>query len=157
MQTLKLQWKKLSPSAQIPALQTGGAACFDLVACLAEPLTLAAGDVHLIPTGLAVAIPEGYEMQVRARSGLAAKHGFTLVNGIGTIDSDYRGEIKVISTLLKTGATLTIQPGDRIAQACLAPTYKVEHLEVESLDETARGAGGFGSTGGSATLAQGGN
>lgn len=147
MNTLQLQWKKLSPQAQIPAAQTAGAACFDLVACLEAPLEFKAGEVLLIPTGLAAAIPQGFEMQVRARSGLAAKHGFTLVNGIGTIDSDYRGEIKIIATLVKAGASLVIQPGDRIAQACLAPTFAVQHQEVSELDETARGAGGFGSTG----------
>ena len=132
MQKLQIQWKKLSPKALIPAIQTEGAACFDLVACLDAPLEIKTGEVHLIPTGLAVSIPAGYEMQVRARSGLAAKHGFCLVNGIGTIDSDYRGEI---------------QPGDRIAQACLAPTFAVQHQEVSELDSTVRGAGGFGSTG----------
>lgn len=150
MQKLNLQWKKLSPKAQIPAIQTEGAACFDLIACLDAPLEIKTGEVHLIPTGLAVAIPAGYEMQVRARSGLAAKHGFCLVNGIGTIDSDYRGEIKVISSILKSNTTLVIQPGDRIAQACLAPTFAVQHQEVSELDSTARGAGGFGSTGVSA-------
>lgn len=147
MQTLTLEWKKLSPNAQIPKLQTAGAACFDLVACMDAPLEIKSGEVHLIPTGLAVAIPSGYEMQVRARSGLAAKHGFCLVNGIGTIDSDYRGEIKIIASLLKSNTVLTIQPGDRIAQACLAPTFQVEHKEVSELDSTERGAGGFGSTG----------
>jgi dUTP pyrophosphatase len=155
MQKISLQWKKLSPQAQIPVAQTQGAACFDLCACLESPLVIHAGEVHLIPTGLAAAIPEGFEMQVRARSGLAAKYGFMLVNGIGTIDSDYRGEIKVISTLIKSGARLVINHGDRIAQACLAPTFSVEHIEAETLSETARGTGGFGSTGVSTSSAQG--
>jgi len=144
---LELKWKKLNPAAQIPATQTSGAACFDLVATMDEAVILSSGKIELIPTGLAAEIPPGYEMQVRARSGLAAKHGFILVNGIGTIDSDYRGEIKIIATLVKENTVLKISSGDRIAQACLAPTYATEHIQVEELSETDRGEGGFGSTG----------
>ena len=143
---LILKWKKLDEKAKIPCAQSAGAACFDLSACLDQPLTLKKGEVFAVPTGLAVEIPEGYEMQVRARSGLAFKHGLTLVNGIGTIDSDYRGEIKVLVTLLQD-AELVVKPGDRIAQALVAPVLRVIHVAEESLSSTERGAGGFGSTG----------
>ncbi len=141
-----LRWKKLNSKALIPKVATAGAACFDLCAALDAPMTIKRGQVNAIPTGLAVEIPQGFEMQVRARSGLAFKHGFTLVNGIGTIDSDYRGEIKVLATLLSQDE-LIIQPGDRIAQALISPVPQIQHLEVEELDSTQRGAGGFGSTG----------
>jgi dUTP pyrophosphatase len=145
---LTLKWKKLQFSAQIPAAATKGAACFDLVACFpeSESYVVEHGSVCAVPTGLAVEIPQGYEMQIRARSGLAAKQGICLVNGIGTIDSDYRGELKILLTRLIPG-NLTIRPGDRIAQALLSVVPEVQHLEVESLSSTERGQGGFGSTG----------
>ena len=146
MATVSLKWKKLNASAQVPKLQSAGAACFDLTATLDAPLTLKKGKVVAVPTGLSVEIPEGYEMQVRARSGLAFKHGLTLVNGIGTIDSDYRGELKVLVTLLQD-EELVINNGDRIAQALIAPVLRVVHEEVTDLSSTERGAGGFGSTG----------
>ncbi len=145
-QAVTLKWKKLHSNAQIPFKASSGAACFDLVAALDAPLTIKPGVVTAIPTGLAVEIPEGYELQVRARSGLAFKHGFTLVNGIGTIDADYRGEIKVIATLL-SDKELVVNSGDRIAQALVAEVLPVVHVEVKDLSETERGAGGFGSTG----------
>ncbi len=145
-QAVTLKWKKLNPKAQIPFKASSGAACFDLVATLDAPLTLKPGVVTAIPTGLAVEIPEGYELQVRARSGLAFKHGLTLVNGIGTIDADYRGEIKVITALL-ADKELVIHSGDRIAQALVAEVLPVLHMEVTELSDTERGAGGFGSTG----------
>lgn len=141
-----LKWKKLSAEAKIPVKASAGAACFDLHACLSVPMTLKPGTISAVPTALAVEIPEGYELQVRARSGLALKHGLTLVNGIGTIDSDYRGEIKVIVTLLGE-KELSIQNGDRIAQALVAEVIPVTHVEATELADTERGAGGFGSTG----------
>jgi dUTP pyrophosphatase len=144
--TIELKWKKLHPKAELPALATSGAACFDLRASLDEPLLVQPGEVVLIPTGLAVEIPAGYEMQIRSRSGLAAKNGFMLVNGIGTIDADYRGEIKAIATVVKKEA-LTIHHGDRICQALIAPVLRVFHTEVQELSDTVRGEQGFGSTG----------
>lgn len=141
---ITLKWKKVSPQAQIPKMQSQGAACFDLSA--SEDMVVEPGKVTLIPTGLSVEIPEGYELQVRARSGLAAKSGLALVNGIGTIDSDYRGEIKVIGIVLGS-QPLTVKAGDRIAQALVSPVLRVQHVEVQDLSSTERGVGGFGSTG----------
>jgi dUTP pyrophosphatase len=143
---ITLKWKRLRATAQIPKKQSAGAACFDLCADLSAPMTVEPGKVVAIPTGLAVEIPLGFELQVRARSGLAFKNGLCLVNGIGTIDSDYRGELKVIVTILG-GAPLTINHGDRIAQALVAPVLEVNHIEAVELSDTERGAGGFGSTG----------
>ncbi len=128
----------------LPAYATGGAAGMDVVS--AEALTLAPGARHAVATGFAMAIPEGYEVQVRPRSGLALKHGVTCVNSPGTIDSDYRGEVKVILANLGS-APFEIARGDRIAQLVPAPVPHAVLDEVESLDDTARGAGGFGSTG----------
>ncbi|MBA3068850.1 MAG: dUTP diphosphatase [Hyphomonas sp.] len=132
----------------LPAYETAGSAGMDVRAAVSEdaPMVLKPGERALVPTGLSVAIPEGYEIQVRPRSGLAAKHGLTCLNTPGTIDSDYRGEIKVI--LINLGAeAFTIQRGERIAQLVLAPVTRLAWAEVDTLDETARGAGGFGSTG----------
>jgi dUTP pyrophosphatase len=113
----------------------------------AEDVTLEPGMRHAVATGLAVAIPEGYEIQVRPRSGLALKHGISVPNTPGTIDSDYRGELKVI--MINHGAEpFAIHRGDRVAQLVLAPVTRARWVEVEQLDETARGEGGFGSTGG---------
>ncbi|MCA8900641.1 MAG: dUTP diphosphatase [Hyphomonas sp.] len=133
---------------QLPAYETEGSAGMDVRAAVpeGEPMVLAPGERAMVPTGLSVAIPLGYEIQVRPRSGLAAKHGLTCLNTPGTIDSDYRGEIKVI--LINLGAeAFTIARGERIAQLVLAPVTQLAWEEVETLDETARGAGGFGSTG----------
>jgi dUTP pyrophosphatase len=127
-----------------PAYATPGAAGMDVVA--AEALTLAPGARHAVATGFAMAIPEGYEVQVRPRSGLALKHGVTCLNTPGTIDSDYRGEVKVILANLGS-EPFAIARGDRIAQLVPAPVQRAVLTEVESLDETQRGAGGFGSTG----------
>ena len=127
-----------------PAYATDGAAGMDVVA--AEDVTLAPGARHAVATGFAMAIPEGYEVQVRPRSGLALKHGVTCLNTPGTIDSDYRGEVKVILANLGD-APFPIRRGDRIAQLVPAPVQRATLTEVESLDETARGVGGFGSTG----------
>ncbi len=129
----------------LPTYATSGAAGMDVVA--AEDVTLAPGARHPVATGLALAIPQGYEMQVRPRSGLALKHGITVPNTPGTIDSDYRGELKVI--LINHGAEpFAIARGDRVAQLVLAPVVQAAWDEVAELDDTARGAGGFGSTGG---------
>lgn len=129
----------------LPAYATAGAAGMDLLA--AESVTLAPGGRHAVATGLSLAIPEGYEIQVRPRSGLALKHGISVPNTPGTIDSDYRGELKVI--LINHGAEpFVIARGDRVAQIVLAPVVRAAWNEVASLDETARGTGGFGSTGG---------
>ena len=127
-----------------PAYATAGAAGMDVVA--AEELTLAPGARHAIATGFALAIPEGYEVQVRPRSGLALKHGVTCLNTPGTIDSDYRGEVKVILANLGD-APFPIRRGDRIAQLVPAAVTRVTLTDVAELDDTARGAGGFGSTG----------
>lgn len=133
----------------LPEYATEGAAGMDVVA--AEDLDLMPGQRHAVATGFKVAIPQGYEIQVRPRSGLALKHGISLPNTPGTIDSDYRGELKVI--LVNLGAEdFAIARGDRIAQLVLAPVTLAAWQEVDDLDDTARGAGGFGSTGGHARL-----
>ncbi len=129
----------------LPVYATAGAAGMDVVS--AEDVTIAPGMRHAVATGLAIAIPEGYEIQVRPRSGLALKHGITVPNTPGTIDSDYRGELKVI-LINHGGADFAIRRGDRVAQLVLAPVTRASWREVETLDETARGTGGFGSTGG---------
>jgi dUTP pyrophosphatase len=128
----------------LPAYATAGAAGMDVVA--AEDLTLAPGSRHAVATGFAMAIPEGYEVQVRPRSGLALKYGITCLNTPGTIDSDYRGEVKVILANLGN-APFSVVRGERIAQLVPAPVQRAVLDEVESLGETARGGGGFGSTG----------
>ena len=128
----------------LPSYASTGAAGMDVVA--AESLTLAPGARHAVATGFAIAIPEGYEVQVRPRSGLALKHGITCLNTPGTIDSDYRGEVKVILANLGD-APFEVVRGERIAQLVPAPVLKAAFIEVEALDDTARGGGGFGSTG----------
>jgi len=140
------------PHAQdlpLPAYETAGAAGMDLRAAVPEdaPLVLKPGARTMAPTGLAFAVPPGFEAQVRPRSGLAAKAGITCLNTPGTIDSDYRGEVKVILANLGD-EDFVIRRGDRIAQLVIAPVAQAAWSEVASLDETARGAGGFGSTGG---------
>ncbi|MFN4114171.1 MAG: dUTP diphosphatase [Sphingomonadaceae bacterium] len=130
---------------ELPDYATAGAAGMDVVS--AEDLVLAPGACHAVATGLAMAIPPGYEIQVRPRSGLALKHGITVPNTPGTIDSDYRGELRVI--LINHGpGPFAIARGDRVAQLVLAPVTRAVWQEVAQLDDTARGAGGFGSTGG---------
>ena len=134
---------------ELPLYATDGAAGMDVLS--AEDVTLAPGMRHAVATGLAVAIPPGYEIQVRPRSGLALKHGVSVPNTPGTIDSDYRGEVKVI--LINFGAEpFEIRRGDRVAQLVLAPVTRGRWAVVDELDETERGAGGFGSTGGHVTL-----
>ena len=132
----------------LPAYQTAHAAGLDLLAAVPEnaPLALAQGKHAMVPTGLAIALPEGFEAQVRPRSGLAAKHGVTVLNSPGTIDADYSGEIQVILINHSTEA-FTIRRGERIAQMVIAPVIQAELVAVASLSDTDRGSGGFGSTG----------
>ena len=130
----------------LPAYATTGAAGLDLLAAVADEVTLAPGERRLIPTGLAIALPPGYELQVRPRSGLALKHGIVLPNSPGTVDEDYRGELQVI-VMNAGGEPFTVTRGMRIAQAVLAPVVRIGWTEVDELPGTERGAGGFGSTG----------
>ncbi len=130
----------------LPFYASAGAAGMDLHACMNEDITLQPQAVTMIPTGLAIALPQGYEAQIRSRSGLAAKHGVFALNSPGTVDSDYRGEIKVILANFSQ-EPFTVQPGTRIAQMVVARHETVEWRVSETLDETERGEGGFGSTG----------
>jgi dUTP pyrophosphatase len=145
-QKVEVRVKRLNHGAglALPAYATSGAAGMDI--CAAESLNLRAGKRHAVATGFAFAIPDGYEVQVRPRSGLALKHGITCLNTPGTIDSDYRGEVKVILANLGEDDFM-INKGDRIAQIVVAPVTHGHLVEVDDLDETERGAGGFGSTG----------
>lgn len=145
---MKIRLRRLAHARDLPlpAAASAGSAGYDLRAALEEDLVLRPGERVLVPTGLVLEIPEGFEGQVRPRSGLAWKHGVTLANAPGTIDSDYRGEVKVILAHLGD-APLTIARGDRIAQLVVARVERVEWEEAEALDETGRGDGGFGSTG----------
>ena len=144
--TPRVRFQKLRPGALAPRYMTAGAAGLDLSSAADEPITLAPGGRGVVPTGLAFAIPQGFEGQVRPRSGLARKHGVTLTNAPGTIDSDYRGEVQVL--LVNLGeAPVVIAPGERIAQLVIAPVVFAELEEASSLDETTRGSGGFGHTG----------
>lgn len=145
MQTLKM--KKVRENAIIPKRATAGSAGLDLCACIDEPLTVKAGERAVIPSGIAIAL-ESNEVVVLvfARSGLAIKHGISLSNSVGVIDSDYRGEI-CVGIINTSREDYTVNPGERIAQLVLTPVIPAEPVEVESLDETERGAGGFGSTG----------
>ena len=145
-QKVEVRVKRLNHGAGLPLPEyaTSGAAGMDI--CAAESLTLRAGRRHAVATGFAFAIPDGYEVQVRPRSGLALKHGITCLNTPGTIDSDYRGEVKAILANLGED-DFAIAKGDRIAQIVVAPVTQGVMVEVESVDETERGTGGFGSTG----------
>ena len=131
---------------ELPKYETKGSAGMDVRANIKEPITLESLERTLIPTGLKVAIPEGYEIQVRPRSGLAIKHGITMLNTPGTVDSDYRGELKVIVVNLSNEA-YTIEPNERIGQFVLNKIEQIEFIEVEELESTERGEGGFGHTG----------
>jgi dUTP pyrophosphatase len=143
---MQVKVKKLRETAMLPTYQTEHAAAMDVHADLAQSKILQPLERAMIPTGLAFEIPEGYEMQVRARSGLSIKHGITMVNGVGTIDADYRGELNIL--VINLGEEpFTIEPGMRVAQLLVTKYDKVEWQETEELTETARGAGGFGSTG----------
>jgi len=133
-------------SYKLPEYKTSGSSGVDLMANVDAPVVLKSLDRYLVPTGLFIEVPVGYEAQVRGRSGLAINNGISLANGIGTIDSDYRGEIKVI--LINLGKEeFIINPGDRIAQLVLIKCEKIDFYQVENLDETVRGTGGFGHTG----------
>lgn len=143
---LTIKYTKLSPLAHIPSYATKHASGLDLHAAVEKPLLLRPGQYRVVPTGLALEIPPGYEGQVRPRSGLALKHGISIVNAPGTIDADYRGEVGVI--LINLGPkTFTINPGDRIAQLVISPVAKAALVQAKSLKPTARGRGGFGHTG----------
>ncbi|MDA7987305.1 MAG: dUTP diphosphatase, partial [Alphaproteobacteria bacterium] len=143
---LRIQVSRLAGSEDLPlpSYATSGAAGMDLRA--SEDVVLGAGERLAVPTGLVVALPEGYEGQVRCRSGLALRHGLSLVNGVGTIDSDYRGEVKVLMVNLGS-ETVTLKRGERVAQMVVVAVERVELEESENLSETSRGSGGFGSTG----------
>ena len=141
-----LKIKKVSPNAIIPKFMTKHSAGMDISACLDEPVIIIPMSRSLIPTGIAVSIPQEYELQIRPRSGLAIKHGITLLNTPGTIDADYRGEIKIILINL-SNENFAINHGDRIAQMVLNKVDRIDFKLVENLDETDRGVGGFGSTG----------
>lgn len=146
---VEVRFKRLSSRASIPAYQSAGAAGLDLAACLPEEhatVTIAPGQITLVPLGFAVAIPQGYEGQVRPRSGLATKHGIGIPNAPGTVDSDYRGEMKVALINLSR-EPFVVTHGMRVAQLVIAPVAHATIREVNSLDDTARGGGGFGSTG----------
>ena len=147
---IKLDIRQLPHAAglPLPSYQSAHAAGLDLLAAVPDnaPLVLAPGKHAMVPTGLAIALPHGFEAQVRPRSGLAAKHGVTVLNSPGTIDADYRGEIQVI--LINHGSEpFTIRRGERIAQMVIAPVVQVRLSTVDSLPDTSRGSGGFGSTG----------
>lgn len=143
---VKVLIKKLDPLVKLPEYKTSGASGLDLMAFIKEPIEIKPKTSYLIPTGLSVAFSENYEIQIRPRSGLAAKKNITVLNTPGTIDSDYRGEIKVI--IYNHGnENFLVNNGDRIAQMILAPVVKMELEEVNNLPESIRGKGGFGSTG----------
>ena len=144
--TVNLQRLAHAEGLETPAYGTAQAAGMDLPAAIDAPLVLKAGQSTMVPTGFAIALPAGFEAQVRPRSGLAAKNGVTVLNSPGTVDADYRGEIKVI-LINHSAVDFTIERGMRIAQLVIARYERVDWDVVESLDDTARGAGGFGSTG----------
>jgi dUTP pyrophosphatase len=145
---LKIKVKRLphNPDLPLPQKMSEHSSGFDLMAALEEPISIAPGETAFVPTGIALSIPPGYEGQVRPRSGLAVKHGLTILNAPGTIDADYRGEVKVI--LINLGREqVTLRRGDRIAQLIIAPVSQVTLQESDDLDSTTRGTGGFGHTG----------
>ena len=143
---VKVLIKRLDPAVKLPLYKTNGASGMDLIAFINKPINIKSKTSYLIPTGLSVAFSKDYEIQIRPRSGLAAKNNISVLNAPGTIDSDYRGEIKVI--LYNHGNNdFAINNGDRIAQMILAPVVKIELEETNNLPETIRGKGGFGSTG----------
>tara|TARA_Y100001980_G_C14509592_1_gene285076 strand:+ start:723 stop:1160 length:438 start_codon:yes stop_codon:yes gene_type:complete len=143
---VKVLIKKLNPSVQLPSYKTNGASGMDLMAYVQKPINLKPGKSCIVPTGLSIAFPQKYEIQIRPRSGLAAKDNISVLNTPGTIDSDYRGELKII--LFNHGnKNFIINNNDRVAQMVLAPTIKMELEETNDLPESIRGDGGFGSTG----------
>jgi dUTP pyrophosphatase len=143
---VKVLIKKLDPRVELPTYKTVGASGVDLMAFIEQPIKLIPRSSCLVPTGLSVAFPKEYEIQIRPRSGLAAKNNISVLNTPGTIDSDYRGEIKII-LFNHGGSDFFIKNKDRIAQMILAPVHKMEFEEIETLPDTLRGEGGFGSTG----------
>ena len=145
---MNIQFKKLAHAQDLPlpSYESAFAAGMDIRAALEKPITLQPGERQLIPSGLKMAMPQGYEAQMRPRSGLAYRHGITMLNTPGTIDADYRGELKMLAVNLGDEA-FTINHGDRIAQMVIAPVIQAEINEVKTLSETDRGDGGFGSTG----------
>lgn len=146
MNRIPLRINRLNSLAELPDYQSDHAAGMDLHAALSEPVTIESGEIRLIPCGFAMALPEGYEAQIRPRSGLACKHGISVPNAPGTIDADYRGEVKV--ALINHGQTpFTVEPKMRIAQMVVSEVARCEIQDVEELDATVRGVGGFGSTG----------
>ena len=148
-ESIRIKFKRLNENLSnipLPAYKTEGSVGMDICAAMVEKISVKPNSVELIPTNISVEIPEGFEIQVRPRSGLAAKYSIGLLNSPGTIDSDYRGEIKII--LMNFGKqSFEINPGDRIAQLVLAKTYKADFIESEKLNLTNRGDGGFGHTG----------
>ena len=147
MEPITVKYKVLDARAKVPAYATPGSAAADLCAVLDEPLTLAPMERALVPTGLAIELPGAHSVAlVYARSGLSIKHGLCMANGVGVVDSDYRGELKVPMVNLGREA-YTIQPGERVAQLCIAPVYTAAFVPAEELGDTQRGEGGFGSTG----------
>lgn len=149
--TIQVEIMRHAEGLDLPAYATSGAAGMDAVAAVDRDLVLAPGERRPVPTGLKLVIPDGYELQVRPRSGLALNHGISVPNSPGTIDCDYRGELKII--LINHGSSaFEVRRGDRIAQLVLAPVTRAVWLPVEQLDQTPRGEGGFGSTGGLAAL-----
>jgi dUTP pyrophosphatase len=148
MNEIRVQIQRLpgSEGLPLPSYQTAHAAAMDLAAAVGDPVTLAPGQRYLVPCGFAIAVPEGYEAQIRPRSGLASKYGVTVVNAPGTIDADYRGEVKV--ALINLGqASFVVERGMRIAQMLVAPVPRVRWDEVAELPDSSRGSGGFGHTG----------
>ena len=146
MAALPLRIKRLSPHAVLPRYQSEHAAGMDLHAAVAESMTIEPGEIVLVPCGFAMAVPVGYEAQIRPRSGLATRHGISIPNAPGTVDSDFRGELMV--SLINHGrSSFTVEPKMRIAQLIVAPVARCTVEEAEELDETVRGEGGFGSTG----------
>lgn len=146
MDTIVLKIKKLDNNKSLPEYATAGAAGMDLTAGIDEPMVFKSFERKLVPTGIIIELPHGYEAQVRPRSGMSIKHGITLVNCVGTIDEDYRGELKV-PVINLSQEEYTINPGDRIAQMIVAPVVKAQIEVVETVGATNRASGGFGSTG----------
>ncbi len=146
MEKVVVKILKLNDGVSLPSYQTEGAAGMDLCAFLSEPLTLKPLERKLIPTGLKMELPQGYEAQVRPRSGMSIKHGITLINCVGTIDEDYRGEL-CVPVVNISSENFTINNGDRIAQMVISPVTKADIKVVSEISDTQRGEGGFGSTG----------
>ena len=146
MQRVQLKIRRLEHNISIPEYATEGAAGMDLTAAISQPLEFKPLERKLVPTGIIIELPQGFEAQIRPRSGLSIKHGMTLVNCVGTIDEDYRGEVCVPMINLSQ-EVYAIQPGDRIAQMVIAPVQKVDIEVTEELTATTRSSGGFGSTG----------